>query len=165
MNFRSLQIGLFDRIFRKKRKRTRVARPGARRLPNPDSDPDLKAVWLRLREMYFPERQDIDDYCITWGRRAAQKNTLASCNVGRRKVNVARQLAMPGISKWLDAVIYHEMCHAIIGTEVERKKGKRKWHGREFKSLEHRHPDIPDLNLWLKSGGWHRTTAKRKSRS
>lgn len=67
---------------------------------------------------------------------------------------MARELLEPDARQWIEAVLYHEMCHAVIGEDVDTSRGKRLWHGAEFKNLEARHPQIQSLQLWINSGGW-----------
>lgn len=118
-----------------------------------ESEPILSTMWKEIRAKYFPDRPDIDEYSIVWSTRR-QKRTLASCNVRTKKVNVARELANPKLQEWLDPLLYHEMCHAIIGIPGANARGRRQIHGREFRSLERKHPRIRDLDHWIKTGGW-----------
>ncbi len=114
----------------------------------------LREIWLRLREDYFPDRSDIDDYNVVWsGRR--QTMSLATCSIHRRKVAVAKAMSLGEGAPYLEPLLYHEMCHAILG-EPEVVDGRRIMHGRDFKELEKRHPDISKLDLWIKQGGWNR---------
>jgi hypothetical protein len=57
------------------------------------------------------------------------------------------------------------MCHAALGKGVERKNGKRLWHGPEFRALEARHPKSAELDGWIKSGGWRRAVRSDRSRN
>ena len=139
----------------RKRRPTSGKSPRKRRSPGV-SDLNLLTIWLALRREWFPERPDIDKYVIVWSTRP-QKRTLASCNVHRKRVNVARELNYPQHLEWLVPLLYHEMCHAVLGLTVER------WHGKEFKALERRHPQIKEMDKWIKDGGW--ATAVRSDRS
>lgn len=115
------------------------------------SNPELKYLWKRVRKQWFPDRPEIDHYTVCWSTRP-QKRTLASCNVKTKRVLVARELNYPQHRNWLEPLLYHEMCHAVLG--YVQRKSKRVWHGKEFKSLEMQHPLIKDLDLWIKAGGW-----------
>jgi hypothetical protein len=128
------------------------------------SDPFLTAMWVRIRQIYFPERTDIDGYTISWSTRR-QKRTLASCNMTKRRVVVARELRYSEYIVWLDPLLYHEMCHAFFGEDVQKHRRKRLWHGPEFRSLERRHPAIPALDAWIKSGGWLQAIRRERARS
>lgn len=121
------------------------------------SDGDLQTIWTQLISQYFPSEQTLNCYQIKWSDRK-QKRCLASCNPRRRKVLVARALANPSYAHILPPLLYHEMCHAVIGAP-KKINGRNSFHGREFKTIEKRHPDIQRLNLWIKNGGW--ANAKR----
>lgn len=122
-----------------------------------NSDPLLYDLWLTLRKEYFPERSDIDGYQIVWSTRD-QKRTLASCSLNRNKVRVAKELNAPALQHLLPPLLYHEMCHAYLGRSVSR------YHGREFKELEERHPQTPYLKEWIKKGGWRSAVRSDRSR-
>lgn len=141
--------------------RPRTLRPPKNRRSSGKSDPALLELWRELRRDYFPDRADIDDYIVRWsGRR--QIRTLASCNPEKRRVNVARELNYPKHFQWLKPLLYHEMCHAVLYQHM-RREGDYRHHGREFKALERRHPEIQAFNQWIKSGGW--LSAVRSSRA
>ena len=128
------------------------------------SDPFLQEVWCSLRREFFPDRSELDSYLITWSSRA-QKRVLASCNIRRRRVVVARELFEPAAVRWIGPVLYHELCHAVIDEGVARSRsGKRMWHGAEFRELERRHPDIEALHAWIASGGWAMAVRSNRTR-
>jgi hypothetical protein len=122
----------------------------------------LKEIWNQLIDDYFPEQQELKHYKLVWSSRN-QRRTLASCNIIRSKVVVASELNYPEYSEYWEPLLYHELCHAAIGLEVERYGRKRAWHGREFRTLERRHPKIPLLDAWIKQGGF--TKAVRSART
>ncbi len=128
-----------------------------------ESDPFLHKVWIELRREYYPERSDLDSYIVSWSTRK-QKRVLASCNVRRRRVVVAKELFEPTAVRWIAPVLYHELCHAVLGEDITSASGRRMWHGVEFRTLEARHPDIPALNLWIRSGGWAMAVRSHRSR-
>lgn len=123
----------------------------------------LESTWLRLRWEYFPERADLDTYTMEWSTRK-QKRVLASCNIRHRRIRVARELLEPSAVRWLEAVVFHEMCHAVLGFDVSRAGGRRQWHGKEFRALEMLHPEIPALEQWIRSGGWHSAVRSNRAR-
>jgi hypothetical protein len=128
------------------------------------SDPVLHKQWCQIRRRFFPDRSDIDAYTVSWSTRT-QKRVLASCNIHRRKILVAKELNSEVLSQWIEPILYHEMCHAVIGHGVALSpSGKRQWHGREFKALEARHPDIPALDKWISSGGWAKAVRSHRSK-
>ncbi len=128
------------------------------------SDPFLHQVWTELRKEYYPDRADLDSYTVAWSARQ-QKRVLASCNVRRHRVVVAKELFEPSAVRWIAPVLYHELCHAVLGEDVTSAGGRRLWHGVEFRALEARHPDIPTLNIWIRSGGWAMAVRSHRSRS
>jgi hypothetical protein len=141
----------------------RSARPKPRVRRAFSNDEFLHTLWKTLRSEFFPEHEQVDDYTVMWSSRP-QKRVLASCNIRARRVVVARELFEPSASRWIAPVLYHEMCHAVIGEQVHRSRsGKRLWHGAQFRRLEARHPDIAALNVWISTGGW--TMAVRSNRA
>ncbi len=117
------------------------------------SDPILLELWTKIAQEYFPQHLHINTYSINWSKRS-QKRTLASCNISHLRVNVARELNYPEYQEHLEPLLYHEMCHAALGLEVPKRRGKRQWHGHLFKSLERQHPRMQSFDAWVKSGGW-----------
>ncbi len=138
-----------------------LSAPRTRRKPAVESQ-ELKTLWCRIREDYFPDRPDIDTYLVRWSTRR-QKRVLACCHINRKEIRVAKELAASEHHQWLPALLYHEMCHAVLGTSIQRKRGKIAWHGVEFKALVNRHPGTNALEHWIKSGGW--LSAVRSARS
>lgn len=125
--------------------------------------PQLTVLWAALIRHYFPDRTDLLEYSLHWSLRR-QKRTLASCNIVRHKVLVAQELKHPDYERFLPALLYHELCHAVLGLSI-RSNGKTPWHGREFKALECRHPEIEHLNNWIKTGGWRQAVRRHRGRS
>ena len=161
-----MQLSLFN-IFgwnKKKSKNKRTPQRPKRILKTnkEKSNPELKRRWIQIREEFFPNRPDLDSYTVVWSNRP-QKRTLASCSLDFRRIRVARELRYEQHTHWLNPLLYHEMCHAYLGFEVEKKGNKRAWHGKEFKGLENRHPQIKALDAWIKAGGW--MTAVRSDRT
>lgn len=124
---------------------------------------NIKDLWIAIRFVYFPERNDLDKYLVVWSKRR-QRRVLATCNVTAQKVIVAQELNDPRFHKWVQPILYHEMCHAFFGKDVPRENGRRAWHGKEFRKLERRHPQIPELDYWIKSGGWKFAVHSHRSR-
>ena len=127
------------------------------------SDAQLLGVWIELRKSYFPERTDIDSYTVCWSSRR-QLRTLASCSLSKHKVNVARELNYADFEKWLPPLLYHEMCHAVLGVGERFSQGRREIHGRAFKDLEKRHPLTREFSQWIKSGGWLHAVRSSRTR-
>lgn len=127
------------------------------------SCPRLRHIWLSVRNEYFPHRHDLDDYVLAWSGKP-QKRTLASCNIKRRRVQVAREMDHEAAVAMLEPLLYHEMCHAVLGMSVVRETQRSQWHGREFRALERRHPMMPQLDHWVKSGGWQSVVRSDRGR-
>lgn len=124
------------------------------------SDKFLNEIWCNLKNTYFPNNKLLDEYKVIWSTKP-QKRTLASCNLTKKRVIVARELNYPEHYIWLEPLIYHEMCHSVVGAI---KKGSRNsYHGKEFKKLEQIHPLMKNFDHWVKSGGW--LTAIRSDRA
>ena len=132
-----------------------------RTIPARPSEEFLIQVWRQVRQEYFPDRLDLDQYSVEWSKRR-QKRTLASCNVRQRRIVVARELNRPDYMVHWSALLYHEMCHAALGESVERTGRRRLWHGPSFKKLEMRHPGIAELHGWIRSGGWLRAVLRER---
>lgn len=155
---------LFSRATKRSTRTPRRRTAGTARTPSPGkSDEFLHNLWTNLRTEYYPDRPELDSYVVAWSSRA-QKRVLASCNIRRRRVVVARELFEPTACRWIAPVLYHELCHAVIGEGVHLQSGKRQWHGAEFRALEARHPDIPAMNAWIRSGGWAMAVRSHRAR-
>lgn len=149
-------------LFRKEPPKPAV-RPRAKRAsPGRENDVFLYGFWRDLRLKWFPERDDLDQYLVYWSQRK-QKRTLATCNIGKKRIIVARELNYSHLRPWLQPLLYHEMCHAYLGDSVYSKSSRSAWHGKEFRALERRHPQMREFNHWVKSGGWE--TAVRSDRA
>jgi predicted SprT family Zn-dependent metalloprotease len=131
--------------------------------PRPSAETvELESCWRDIRKDYFPHRPDIDNYIVKWsGRRQTQ--TLASCNIERRVVRVSSLMKERDAVPYLEALLYHEMCHAVVGP-IKVRRGRRIIHGREFKALEHQHSGIKSLNRWIESGGWTNLVRRAEQR-
>lgn len=126
-------------------------------------DGDIYEIWLKLRRTWFPDRKELDSYALRFSKRK-QTRTLACCDVFTRKVTVARELAYGDYRTWLVPLLYHEMCHAVLGSTARRTGKRRNLHGAEFKSLESLHPQINDLNQWIATGGWLKAIRSDRAR-
>ncbi|MCC6933823.1 MAG: SprT-like domain-containing protein [Deltaproteobacteria bacterium] len=118
---------------------------------------ELSMLWQQLAIEYFPACPNLMTFKIKWSRRGG-KRLLASCNNQRKTINVSHVLANPKFRATLAPLLYHEMCHAVLG-EPKRVNGRFQIHGKDFKQLEKLHPQTAELNKWIKSGGW--TSARR----
>lgn len=116
------------------------------------TDEVLQTRWQRLQTQFFPERVDILDYEVRWSARV-QKRVLGSCNLTHRRVRISRAMDRPELTHLLEALIHHEMCHAIVGAQLSAR-GRRIFHGRDFRVLERAHPEAMLLDEWIRAGGW-----------
>lgn len=123
----------------------------------------LNTIWQSLIADYFPDRTDLLEYSIGWSIRR-QKRTLASCNLRAKKILVAQELDHSDYHRYLSPLIYHELCHAVLGYSVHSATSKSRWHGREFRCLEQKHPEIPLLNQWIKIGGWGQAIRRHRGK-
>lgn len=135
------------------------SKPQSQKLENQLLNSILKSLILE----FFPDRTDLLDYQIAWSSRR-QKRTLASCNLKARRILVAKELSNLDYHRFLPALIYHELCHAVLGYSVRSEKGKSRWHGKEFKALEQRHPEIRLLNIWIREGGWRQAVRRHRAK-
>lgn len=122
------------------------------------SERSLSDIWRALHEKFFAEHAVLKEYKLTWSTRK-HRRTLASCNVARKRISVAPVMKLPEAAQHLEALLFHEMCHAVLG-KPKRVNGRRQIHGREFKLLERLHPEIPALDRWIASGGWYAAARK-----
>ncbi len=122
----------------------------------------LSAIWETLIQEFFPTRGDLNAYAVIWSERR-QKRVLASCHIEKQVVRVARELNRPEYFVYLEPLLYHELCHAVIGRGVEQSGRAKQWHGPQFKDLESRHPQTNTLKEWIKDGGWHRAVRRDRA--
>lgn len=147
---RSVQLGLFFR--------TPVSTAG---LWGSDED-QLQAIWLKLAQEFFPLDFRLLEYQLVWSNRS-QKRVLGSCNLTKKRVLIARSLDRPELKWALEALIYHEMCHAVVGIKKSGNGKRNRIHGQEFYALEALHPGIKQLDSWIKSGGWQKVVRSYSS--
>ena len=120
-------------------------------------DDELSEIWNQLIDKYFPTHSDLKNYKVVWSNKI-QKRCLASCNIYKKIVRVAPSMKHYEARYFLEPLLYHELCHAIVGIKVIN--GRRKIHTREFKELESLHPKIYFLDEWIKNGGWNKVVRK-----
>ncbi len=128
------------------------------------ADHKLNQIWQSLRKQYFSEQSELDQYSVKWSQRR-QRRTLASCNIKKKVVNVANELNHENLQRWLEPLLYHEMCHAALGTSIHSHFSKTPWHGSAFKKLERRHPLTNSLQEWIREGGWNHAVRSARGRA
>lgn len=126
-------------------------------------DQRLREIWDQLHREFFPEHQHLATYTIAWSSRR-QKRVLATCFPTKLIVKVAAELYDDSYHEWLAPLLYHEMCHAVLGIQRTPCGRKHIWHGAEFRALERRHPKISALDAWIKSGGWSQAVRRDRGR-
>lgn len=129
---------------------------------SPRSDSEnfkLISIWNDLVDTFFPFEQELKNYKVVWSGRV-QTRCLASCNIQKKVVRVAPAMRLPESEPYLEPLLYHELCHAVVGIKIIR--GRRKIHTPEFKNLERQHPQIPLLDAWIRSGGWTKAVRREK---
>ena len=145
MNFQATQLNfLFEAI-------SSLIKPKAAPVELFDDSLTPKEIWIDLVRKHFQERVDLNSYKVVWSNRS-QKRVLASCNIEKKIVRVAPAMRLAESQPYLEALIYHELCHAVVGIGI--KNGRRDIHSKSFKELENQHPGIKLLDIWIKQGGW-----------
>ncbi len=119
--------------------------------------PDIKKLWVNLRQVYFPTRTDLDFYKVEWATRKRVR-LLAKCDLKKKVVTVASPMRQSQCHGLLEPLLFHEMCHAVLG-EPKIINGRAIYHGKDFKALEQRHPKIRHLDHWIKNGGWDKAVS------
>ncbi|MEN8263830.1 MAG: SprT-like domain-containing protein [Nitrospirota bacterium] len=97
---------------------------------------DLMDIYHSINSTYFDDRVSAD---ITWGyrspKRAARRRTLGSYTGQNHMIRINPILDSKNVPHYfLEYIVYHEMLHADIG--IERDRGRRIIHSREFKKRE-----------------------------
>lgn len=126
------------------------------------SESALYEIWQEVRTTWFPESEVLEMYGVCWSSRR-QKNTLALCDVRKKQVRVARELQYLAYIQMIRPLLYHEMCHAVIGFK-RSERGRCLWHGKEFRDLERANRDILLLEQWIREGGWARAIRSDRAR-
>lgn len=133
-------------------------RPRARRRISAGAAHDLAPVLERVRLRYFG---GFGDVAICWaGRRPAQRRpgarsgsrsrALATYSFEDRTIRVSKVLDSPEVPEFvLDWVVYHEMLHHVLPTETS--SGRRRFHTRRFRALEHAFERYEEARAWEKA--------------
>jgi predicted SprT family Zn-dependent metalloprotease len=101
---------------------------------------DLRAVFEKLNSRYFKNR--LKGYVIVWGRRRRQRPlgeiVFGSIQEEQRVIRIHPLLDREFVPSWfLEYVVYHEMCHAVVPDQFD-SKGRRKVHHEKFYERERR---------------------------
>ena len=116
---------------------------------------DLGPIFCCLNESFFAGAVDAQ---IRWGRRITRRRkwfrrsvnmTLGSYCRRRKLITIHPNLDRPLVPRYfVEAIIFHEMCHQITGGEVVN--GRRRLHTRQFKEQEIRYPEFEKARIWAK---------------
>ncbi len=126
--------------------------PDQAMLPTRGQVVDLRLVFQRLNERYFQGKLD----CLVrwgqmgtprWGSRT-QRLILGSYLRQHNMIRIHPLLDHKRVPKQVvEAVMYHEMCHAVIGDESQG--GRRVLHGPKFKKELARYPHNERADAWI----------------
>ena len=95
---------------------------------------DLKAMFDKLNAEYF--NGALRGYKIIWGRKRKQPPkeyfVFGTIQEEDKMIRIHPLLDAPFVPTWfLEYVVYHEMLHAVVPEEIDRK-GRRRVHTPEF---------------------------------
>ena len=101
---------------------------------------NLRAIFDKLNAKYFRNR--LRDYTIVWGRkrrsRPRDEIVFGTIQEEDRMIRIHPLLDRALVPAWfLEYVIYHEMCHAVVPDEYD-PAGRRKVHHEKFFARERR---------------------------
>jgi len=101
---------------------------------------NLREVFDKLNAAYFRNR--LRGYTIVWGRRRKgrprEQIVFGTIQEQDRMIRVHPLLDRSFIPRWfLEYVVYHEMCHAVVSDEYDAK-GRRIVHHAKFFERERR---------------------------
>lgn len=99
---------------------------------------DLRAVFDKLNRRYFRNR--LRDYTIVWGRKRRQRPkdyiVFGTIQEEDRIIRIHPLLDRAFVPTWfLEYVIYHEMCHAVVKDRYD-SSGRRIIHHSRFYARE-----------------------------
>lgn len=113
---------------------------------------DLGPMFKELKHRYFGSAVKAG---LTWGREARPGKRLKHIRIGsydweKRVIRVHPRLDRASVPGYVvRAVLFHEMCHAYLGTE--KKNGRNLVHGPRFRELLSRCPDLDRAEKWQKN--------------
>ena len=111
---------------------------------------DLRRIFDKLNTRHFSG--SLQGYRIVWGRkrrlRPRRGITFAYILEEHRLIRVHPLLDRSFVPVWfLEYVIYHEMCHAMVPDEFDAR-GRRLVHHARFYALERRFPGFRRAKAW-----------------
>jgi hypothetical protein len=108
---------------------------------------DLHAILHQLKARYFPGLAPV---YVAWSGRLGdnRRSRLGWWNPADRVVRIHRCLDDPRVPRFFVAsVVHHELCHAALDPSLT-PTGKRRLHGRDFRILERKFPDLGKALEW-----------------
>jgi hypothetical protein len=126
------------------------AQPVAAAPPPGGRHHDLADVVASVRARFFP---DLPPVAAAWSGtvgRARRHVRLGSWCEARRLVRVHRRLDASDVPRFfVESVVHHELCHAVLGGAPARPGGaRRRVHGPDFRRLERSFPDHVRAAAW-----------------
>lgn len=111
---------------------------------------NLRAIFDKLNAKYFRNR--LRDYTIGWGRkrtgRPRDEIVFATIQEDDRMIRIHPLLDRAFVPAWfLEYVIYHEMCHAVVRDEYD-SSGRRIVHHEKFWARERRFHWFKRAKVW-----------------
>ena len=111
---------------------------------------DLRAIFDKLNAKYFRNR--IKDYTLVWGRkrkaRPRDEIVFGTIQEDDRIIRIHPLLDRSIVPAWfVDYVVYHEMCHAVVRDEYD-SSGRRIVHHAKFYERERRFHWFKRAKAW-----------------
>ena len=111
---------------------------------------DLRKIFDKLNARYF--NNALRGYTITWGRRRKQRPreyfVFGTIQEEDRLIRIHPLLDQRFVPQWfLEYVIYHEMCHAVVRDEYD-SAGRRIIHHKKFFERERKFPHFKKAQRW-----------------
>src|SRR5579884_459996 len=111
---------------------------------------DLRKIFDKLNARYF--NNSLRGYTITWGRRRRQRPreyfVFGTIQEEDRLIRIHPLLDQRFVPQWfLEYVIYHEMCHAVVRDEYD-SAGRRIIHHEKFFERERKFPHFKKAQRW-----------------
>lgn len=111
---------------------------------------NLRAIFDKLNAKYFRNR--LRDYTILWGRkrvgRPRDEIVFATIQEDDRMIRIHPLLDRAFVPAWfLEYVIYHEMCHAVVRDRYD-SSGRRIVHHDKFWARERRFHWFKRAKTW-----------------
>jgi hypothetical protein len=119
---------------------------------------DLAPILERVRQRYFG---GFGEVAICWsrerapsprrrGRSRSRSRALATYSFEDKAIRVSKVLDSPRVPEFvLEWIVYHEMLHHVLPAETS--SGRRRFHTRRFRALEHAFERYEEARDWEKA--------------